>query len=209
MVNQHLRSAVVRSQASGYQITAARPKDVPLLPAIELAAARLLAGHASEAVLAETTSGEEHADAQRQGRLWVALLGDAPVGFAHVEVIEPNAAHLEELDVHPEHGRRGLGTRLVNAVCDWAASTGLPSVTLTTFRDVPWNMPFYAQLGFTVISAAQLSPALRARVDDEARRGLDPMTRVAMRFRVLSARSPTDRLRMTIAEERRYDDNVE
>jgi predicted N-acetyltransferase YhbS len=109
-------------------------------------------------------------------------LGDAPVGFAHVEVIEPNAVHLEELDVHPEHGRRGLGTRLVMAVCDWAASTGFASVTLTTFRDVPWNMPFYARLGFTVISATQLSPALRARVQDEARRGLDPLTRVAMRF---------------------------
>jgi GNAT superfamily N-acetyltransferase len=53
------------------------------------------------------------------------------VGFAHVKVLEPRAAHLEEIDVHPEHGRRGLGTQLVMAVCEWAATEGYRSVTLT------------------------------------------------------------------------------
>ena len=43
------------------------------MPAIELAAARLLAGHAPESVLSETTGGEELVAAQRDGHLWVAL----------------------------------------------------------------------------------------------------------------------------------------
>jgi GNAT superfamily N-acetyltransferase len=181
MIDQHLGSAAARSPASDYEIIAARPKDVPLLPAIELAAATLLIGHAPEAVLAETTSPEDHDDAQRRGHLWVALIDDAPVGFAHVDVIEAGVAHLEELDVHPAHGRRGLGTALVMGVCAWAASEGFQAVTLTTFRDAPWNMPFYARLGFEVISPQELSPAVRSRVQDEARRGLDPLNRVAMR----------------------------
>ena len=164
-----------------YKIVPARPNDLRLVPAIELAAARLLAGHAPESVLAETTSEEELKEAQAQGRLWVALAGDGPVGFAHVEVLEPTAAHLEEIDVHPDHGRRGLGSRLVTVVCEWAATQGYRSVTLTTFRDVPWNMPFYARLGFEVIPPEDLSPALIAVLQDEARRGLDPMRRVAMR----------------------------
>jgi hypothetical protein len=42
-------------------------------------------------------------------------------------------------------------------------------------------MPFYARLGFEVVSAAQLSPALLAVVEDETRRGLDPTRRVVMR----------------------------
>jgi predicted N-acetyltransferase YhbS len=109
------------------------------------------------------------------------LLDDAAVGFAHVELIERTAAHLEEIDVHPAHGRRGLGTRLVLQVCDWAAASGHASVTLTTFRDVPWNMPFYARLGFEIVAAAQLTPALLAVVGDETRRGLDPTRRVVMR----------------------------
>jgi GNAT superfamily N-acetyltransferase len=164
-----------------YLIAAARSGDLPLLAAVELAAAQLLAGHAPESVLAETTSQEELEDAQRRGHLWVALTEDLPVGFAHIKVLEPGVAHLDELDVHPDHGRRGLGKRLVTAVCEWSASAGYRSVTLATFRDVPWNMPFYARLGFEVIPSEELTPALLAVVRDEARRGLDPTRRVMMR----------------------------
>jgi len=166
-----------------YTITRARTTDLAHLPAIELAAARLLAGHAPESVLTATTCIAELEEAQRHGRLWVALADDVPVGFAHVAVLEPTALHLEEIDVHPEHGRRGLGTRLVTVVCAWAAIRGYRSVTLTTFRDVPWNMPFYARLGFAVIPPDELGPALLSVVRDEARRGLDPTRRVAMRRR--------------------------
>jgi GNAT superfamily N-acetyltransferase len=180
MVDQHPGSAIARSPAPDYQITLARPKDVPLLPAIELAAGRLYAGHAPEEALTETMSAEAHADAQRLGHLWVALLNDAPVAFAHVRVIEATAAHLEELDVHPEHGRRGLGTRLVMTVCAWAAARGFQSVTLTTFRDIAWNMPFYARLGFEVIPPGELRPALVSLVEDEARRSRVSLIRVAM-----------------------------
>jgi GNAT superfamily N-acetyltransferase len=164
-----------------YSIKAARPQDLARLPAIELAAARLLAGHAPESVLEETTAWNVLQKAQRDGHLWVALLDDAAVGFAHVEVIERHAAHLEEIDVDPLHGRRGLGTKLVLHVCDWAERHGYASVTLTTFREVAWNMPFYARLGFEIVPSAQLSRALVAIVEDETRRGLDPTRRVVMR----------------------------
>ena len=164
-----------------YAITQARATDLARLSAIELAAAKLLAGHAPESVLTETTPDEVLQAAQTQGRLWVALVDDAPVGFAHVEIIEPTIAHLDEIDVHPEHGRRGLGTRLVMAVCAWAATAGFRAVTLTTFRDVAFNMPFYTRLGFDVIPPEELSAALRDVIDDETRRGLDPARRVAMR----------------------------
>src|SRR5215510_5203524 len=102
----------VESLTPSYTITAARPEDLARLAAIELAAARLLAGHAPESVLNETTAADVLEKAQKKGHLWVALLNDVPVGFAHVEVIEHDAAHLEETDVAPEHGRRGLGTQL-------------------------------------------------------------------------------------------------
>ena len=164
-----------------YEIAPARLYDLPSLAGIELAAARLLVGHAPESVLRETTTHGELLEAQRDGLLWVALADNAPVGFAHVKLLEAGVAHLDELDVHPDHGRRGLGTKLVMTVCAWAATSAIQSVTLATFRDVPWNMPFYARLGFEVISSDALSPALRAVVDDEVRRGLDPARRVVMR----------------------------
>ena len=164
-----------------YTITAARLQDLSRLSAIELAAARLLEGHAPESILNETTSLDVLKQAQRDGRLWVALADEVPVGFAHIEVIEPGAVHLEEIDVHPEHGRRGLGARLVLRVCEWAAVHRYGSVTLTTFREVPWNMPFFAKLGFVIVPPEQLSASLIAIVDDEARRGLDPLRRVVMK----------------------------
>jgi GNAT superfamily N-acetyltransferase len=174
-----------------YRIAKARSGDLPLLPAIELAAATLLAGHAPASVLAETTSQPDLEDAQQRGHLWVARAGGIPVGFAHIEVLEPGVAHLEEIDVHPEHGRRGLGRRLVSAVCRWAAANGHSWITLSTFRDVPWNMPFYARLGFEEIPGEALGPALRSVIDDETRRGLDPRRRVAMR-RPCILRAPAD-----------------
>jgi GNAT superfamily N-acetyltransferase len=164
-----------------YTVTAARGEDLTRLAAIELAAARLLAGHAPESVLSETTSLDVLKRAQRDARLWVALTDKVPVGFAHAELIERDAVHLEEIDVHPDHGRRGLGTKLVLEVCQWAASNGYGAVTLTTFRDVPWNMPFYARLGFDVVAPQRVSTALRTIVEDETRRGLDPSRRVVMR----------------------------
>jgi putative acetyltransferase len=163
-----------------YTIVPARPADVARLPAIALAAAWLLAAHAPASVLAEQTDENVLRCAQREGRLWVALANDRPVGFAHVELLEPEVAHLEELDVHPEHGRRGLGRRLVSVVCHWAAEREYRAVTLTTFRNVPWNMPFYARLGFEELPPREQSAAIRAIVDDEARRGLDPAARVVM-----------------------------
>jgi len=166
---------------TAYTVAKARPRDLRHIAGIELAAAQMLAGHAPPAVLNETTSEHQLREAQSQGYLWVVLADDVPVGFAHVVLLAPRNAHLEEIDVHPSHARRGLGTRLVRTVIDWARDAGCSMVTLTTFRDVPWNLPFYRKLGFEEIPPHALSAALRAVVEDETRRGLDPSRRVVMR----------------------------
>jgi GNAT superfamily N-acetyltransferase len=166
-----------------YRIERAALRHLAQLPAIEAAAARLFLDHGLPAgVLADATRPEEFRAAQAAGQLWVALRGgDEPVGFAHVELVD-GGPHLEELDVHPDHGRRGVGAALVRAVCDWSRQAGFGTVTLTTFRDVPWNAPFYRRLGFTVLAAAELSPELAQLVRRESAHGLDPERRVAMRF---------------------------
>jgi len=127
---------------------------------------------------------EDFCDAQQAARLWVALAEDAPVGFAHVEMLADGLPHLEEIDVHPQHGRRGVGTELVRTVCRWVARSGYPEITLTTFRSVPWNFPFYTKLGFEEIPNAELRAAVAAVVQDETARGLGPRGRVVMCYRV-------------------------
>jgi GNAT superfamily N-acetyltransferase len=171
----------------GYRIARARPEDLSLLPAIERAAAQLLRGHAPESVLNEATDSGTFADAARYGRLWVAVAGDAPVGFALVEMLADDLPHLDEVDVEPSHSRRGLGTALVRAVCEWATDSGFSLLTLTTFRAVPWNLPFYARLGFVEIPNDLLRPELAAVVSDESARGLAPETRAVMAYRCASS----------------------
>lgn len=168
---------------SNYQIVPARSQDIERIPAIELAAVKLLEPYAPESVQTEVSRYEDLVTAQAEGRLWVALDVDHPVGFAHVIILESGLAHLEELDVHPTHGRRGLGSQLVKRVFEWVKRNGYPALTLTTFREPPFNMPFYKNLGFEVLSRGALTTDLHRIVDHETRRGLNPKQRAVMIWR--------------------------
>jgi hypothetical protein len=58
----------------------------------------------------------------------------------------------------------------------------MAAITLTTFRDVPWNAPPYEHLAFRIMSDDEVGPELRAVCDAETAAGLDPATRVCMRL---------------------------
>ena len=170
---------------AAYKIERSTPRHIRFLAEIEREAAELFIGQGvPESVISEETSETDFRRAQRDGLLWVAVSGTGvPVGFALVEILD-GAAHLEEIDVHPTHGRRGIGSALIRAVCDWARQSELSAVTLTTFRDIPWNAPLYARLGFRELSTDRLSPVLAALVREEAERGLESARRVVMSFEI-------------------------
>ncbi|CFW92670.1 acetyltransferase [Bordetella pertussis] len=71
---------------------------------------------------------------------------------------------------------------------DAAAAAGLPAITLTTFRDLPWNQPFYARLGFATLQADGLNVRLQAILAREASLGLPAARRCAMRREIAAAR---------------------
>jgi len=93
-----------------------------------------------------------------------------PVGFVHVLVIDGHA-HLEQLSVLPEHQRRGIGAALTVAAMGEARAQGFDRLSLCTYRDVPWNGPFYRSVGFTEV--ADLAPYERRLRDTERDLGLD------------------------------------
>nr|WP_240895938.1 GNAT family N-acetyltransferase [Kineococcus siccus] len=121
---------------------------------------------------------------QAQGRAWVATDDEADddvaVAYLLLDVVD-GAAHVEQVSVHPSHARRGWGRRLIETAADWARELGLAALTLMTFADVPWNAPYYARLGFTVIPEAELGPGLRAVRRHEHELRLDAWPRVSMR----------------------------
>jgi len=62
-----------------------------------------------------------------------------------------------------------------------AAQDRIAEVVLSTFRDAPWNAPYYTRLGFLIIDDASLDDTLRAVRAHHVARGLDETQRVFMR----------------------------
>jgi GNAT superfamily N-acetyltransferase len=114
------------------------------------------------------------------GRAWVAVDGDDLLGeYVLVDVVD-GCAHVEQISVHPAAARQGIGRLLIDAVAGWAAAAGLQALTLITFRDVPWNGPYYERLGFRSLTEQELGPELRGLREAEPAKGLDPARRVCM-----------------------------
>ena len=108
------------------------------------------------ASLENVSSFEELDEARQRGRLWVALRGGGIVGFAQAMILD-GIAHLDEIDVVPEHMQKGVGSRLIETVCRWVRDAGHAKITLSTYRDVPWNWPFYESRGFQVVYVQRLT----------------------------------------------------
>ncbi len=166
-----------------YRIAAARRSHLAAIPVIERAAARLFSERdLPPHIRYRVTDRKTLLRAQRDGRLWVALAArEGVVGFALADTMD-NDAFLDEVDVKPDHGRRGIGKRLVEAVIDWATAQGRAGLTLVTFRHLPWNAPFYSSLGFRMLGEEELSCSVRERLQQEQAAGIDPGKRVAMRL---------------------------
>jgi GNAT superfamily N-acetyltransferase len=112
------------------------------------------------------------------GVLWVADdPSDGPIGFLAAELTE-DGLYIAEVDVLMQRQKQGHGRRLMQAAIDWARGRRLPAVTLTTFRSIPWNAPFYASMGFVELEAP--TSHLAATLANEFANGFED--RCAMRL---------------------------
>jgi GNAT superfamily N-acetyltransferase len=151
-----------------------RPDELDALPELERAADTIYAP-LGIGPLPSPGTVEEFRSA-----LFVLVSGDPPVGLARIDELA-GGAHLEQLSVHPDQAKQGIGRALLKGACRWAAAAGYDELTLATYRDVRWNGPFYASEGFVEV----------ALVDDWYRdRGLPPEAPVMARFgtRIIMAR---------------------
>ncbi|MFI6494155.1 GNAT family N-acetyltransferase [Streptomyces sp. NPDC050564] len=164
------------------RIRRAAPDELPALQDIERAAGDPF----RELGMADIADDEPPAldlldGYRRAGRAWVAVdEEDRPRAYLIAEPVD-GALHIEQISVHPEAARRGVGRTLLAYAADRAQEEGLTGLTLTTFAQVPWNAPYYLRIGFRVLEEAELTPGLRMIRAAEAGHGLDRWPRVCMR----------------------------
>lgn len=155
-------------------IRLARPSDLRHLARIEDVGAVLFDeyfGARSASLSAPAPSG---GDRDLAGTILVAQVAEQVVGFAHLTTPD-GSAHLEQVSVLPTYGRRGIGTALVRAAMEEARWSGHDRLSLCTFRDVPFNGPFYAALG-----SPRRRRSSRSRLDCERSNALSASTTWAL-----------------------------
>lgn len=165
-----------------YRIRPAHAAEVDRLREIERAAGQsFIAVGYPDVARHEPTSAAALRDAVTDGALFVAATrDDNPVGFLLSTEIDGDL-YVQELAVHPDHAGHRLAVPLLAAAEDLARQLGLPALTLTTFRSVPWNAPYYTRLGFHLLPDEEIGGGLRMVIARQAAAGLDMANRVAMR----------------------------
>ena len=167
-------------------IRLAVPEDAQRLPAIETSAAQAFRLIDELSWLAESPpmSMERHSQLIALSTCWVALDAEnRPQGFLSAER-HGSDLHIYELSVMQSMQGQGTGRRLVEAAKDYARSIRLSFVTLTTFKNVPWNAPFYSRIAFQAKATADLDERLAGILSEEYKHGFAPDSRCAMAWPV-------------------------
>ena len=119
-------------------------------------------------------------EAMDAARVWVTQDGSEVAGYVVAELLDENA-HIAQVSVAPAYAGRSIGKAMIEFVESWGRAAGRPATTLTTFRDVPWNGPYYARLGYRVLPSDRIGPELAETMAQEASLpGIDASLRCAM-----------------------------
>lgn len=165
------------------RIRPATPGDLPALQDVERAAGAPFRDLGMPEIADDDPPTLDELERYRKaGRCWVAAdEQDRPTAYLTAEPVD-GALHVEQVSVHPRAARRGVGRTLLAHAAEHARERDLRALTLTTFTEVPWNAPYYARLGFRVLSEPDLTPGLRRIRAEESAHGLDQWPRVCMRL---------------------------
>ncbi|WP_338674077.1 GNAT family N-acetyltransferase [Streptomyces sp. SCSIO 30461] len=165
------------------RIRAVRLDELPVLQDIERAAGQCFRDIGMPEIAEdEPLTLAELAGYHHAGLAWVVSAGgsDTPVAYLIADRVDGNL-HVEQLSVHPDSARRGVGRSLLDHLAAHATSEDARALTLTTFADVPWNAPYYLRCGFQLLDDDRLTPGLRTIRERESEHGLDRWPRVCMR----------------------------
>ena len=158
----------------------AQRDELALLPLIEAQAGERLRGHPAAALFAASpTEPQLFEQAWQRGMLWVVASEQELAGYLMAGVLGEDL-HIQQMDVVPAHGRKGLGRALLRHAMEQARARGHQRAVLTTLSDVAWNAPFYASEGFREWPSQDWSAGMREVMAAEAAAGFPMELRLAM-----------------------------
>ena len=166
---------------SDWQLRLARAEDAGAFHAIEIDAAGML--EAREELkgipLPPPLSEPDYVRLIARGHCLSAVDDGTPVGFVACRPVG-RSLHIGELSVATTHQQHGIGGALLRAIGVDARNSGFSALTLNTFRDVPFNAPFYARHGFVEVENFESWRHLQDSLDMEVALGLPAHSRIAM-----------------------------
>ncbi|WP_313693887.1 GNAT family N-acetyltransferase [Halorarum halobium] len=97
---------------------------------------------------AESATGAEVAEWISERRVYVATVGDDPVGGVRLEETDPGRVKLGRLAVHDRWKGRGIGGRLLDHAEEAGRDLGAETVRLTTPEGHPFLPALYRDRGY-------------------------------------------------------------
>jgi len=113
------------------------------------------------------------------GQLYVALDAAGVVAGFLIWSAKDGLAYIEEVSVHPAHAGHRLAARMIDRLAEDVKGRHR-ALTLATFRDVDWNAPYYARLGFAELPQEGVGPQHQVSWQEQAKHGLDMTRRLFM-----------------------------
>ncbi|MEL6257784.1 MAG: GNAT family N-acetyltransferase [Pseudomonadota bacterium] len=172
----------MHAMPEGYRLRLADLSDIAEIVAIDRAASELFRPTGlirNMPATPDSIPNDVLTSAIEAGRLTIADHDSDPIGFTLTQDLA-SSLYLDQVSVHPDHGRRGVGRALVEAVIRTASVDGYKDVLLSTFRDVPWNGPFYRSLGFQELKPTQKTSWMR-QIEEAQTETMDVSLRCFMR----------------------------
>jgi len=166
-------------------VRVAVPEDASLLASIESSAAQAFRVLEGLSWLADSPPMpiERHLEFIKHSTCWLAIDAEnRPQGFLSANRYGRDL-HIHELSVRHTMQGQGIGRQLVQVAQAFVEVNGLHALTLTTFKHVPWNAPFYARLGFQIESDQQVDERLSTLLSEEYEHGFPVGSRCAMVWR--------------------------
>jgi len=181
MAAAHVQQSEAPKSTKDFNIRKARFSDIPFLGPVERSAAELFRSASLDFLVDGSTVDPKALAAMIDTHhLWVACdFMDYPIGFCGGEYIEGNF-HLVEISVAQDFQGKGVGSALMERMEADVRREGFHALTLTTYRSLAWNGPWYERMGFVEANPVEMGRTYLEILESERQHGFDMSARCLM-----------------------------